>query len=128
MYYIYFLTIDKVKLDGPPTKLELLGVCKAICRVGDLQPLLTYEVYCFEIKYKGKAHGEYLHYHCLLKSLKPFISYLLIYQKGYAVKLVKLKSHLDVAVTAGYIQKLKIDECDVEKFRDYSINCSNPDL
>ncbi len=113
MFYIYFLTIDKVLLGQPPTKEDILQVCCDICRVADLQPISPYEVFCFESKDKGKVHGNYLHYHALLRSTKRFIGYQLIAQKGWSVKLIKMKTHIDVAVTAGYIQKLKIDRCDI---------------
>ncbi len=123
--FIYFLTIDKVKLGVIPTKQELLLVRDNICKVGDLVPIYPYQVSCFENKYKGKQHGYYLHYHCLLKSKKVYISYMLVAQTGYSVKLVKMKTSLDVAITAGYIQKLKIDYCDVEKV---SKNFTNPEV
>lgn len=113
--FIYFLTIDKVKLDGSPTKRTLLDVRDAICRVGDLKIFNPYQVFCFESKFKGKLHGYYLHYHCLLRSSKSFISYLLLAQPGYSIKLIKLITSIDVANTAGYIQKLKIDFCDLEE-------------
>ncbi len=113
--YIYFLTIDRVKLGKPPSKRDIFEIRNSICRDAELKPLTPYPVHCFEWKNKGTKNGRYLHYHTLLSSIKSFIPYKLIKRSGWSLKLEKMKSYMDVARTAGYINKLKKDYCDLDK-------------
>ncbi len=119
MEYIYFLTIDKVKLSGKPKKKELISLRNQICTNSYLQPFKPYQVHCFEFKDKGINHGRYLHYHCLLRSKRSYIPYKEVKVNDYSVKLIKMKTSIDVAMTAGYIQKLKKDACDLEKIQKF---------
>ncbi len=98
MRFIYFLTIDKVTLDGAPTKKQLLKIRNEICKKAELQTIQPYQVQCFEYKDKGIKAGRYLHYHCLLSSKKTFIPYALISVKGYSLKLIKMKTFFDLFV------------------------------
>ncbi len=112
MQFYYFLTIDKVKLGVPPLKQDLLTIRNDICTSNGLNVIHPYQVHCFEYKDKGIKHGRYLHYHCILVSSHYFIDYKKIKVKNWSLKLERLRTSTDVAITAGYIQKLKIDSCD----------------
>ncbi len=112
MQFYYFLTIDKVKLGVPPLKQDLITIRNDICTANGLRPLYPYQVQCFEYKDKGAKHGRYLHYHCILSSDDYYIDYKKIRVLNWSLKLERLRTSTDVAITAGYIQKLKIDKCD----------------
>lgn len=105
MQYIYFLTIDKVLLGVPPLKQDLITVRNDICTKFNLDVIRPYQVQSFEFKDKGRLHGKYLHYHCLLESSAKYIKYSDIKFKGWSIKLEKLNTFLDVVRTAGYIYK-----------------------
>jgi len=109
--YIYFLTIDKVLLDRAPTKDEIFAVRDKLMLDTGLIELRPYKCECFEIKYKGRKHGMYLHYHALLASYNSYIPYTSLRALGWSIKLIKLKTNMDVANTAAYINKLKISYC-----------------
>ncbi len=117
--YTFFLTIDKVKLDGKPTKMELINVRNDICIKSQLMPSQPYQVHCFEYKDKGKKHERYLHYHTLLLSNRSFIPFKELKHKGYSIKLKKLITCKDILNTAGYINKLKKDLCDIEHIEKF---------
>ncbi len=119
MSYTYFLTIDKVKLSGKPSKKELKQIRNDICTNSQLWPSKPYQVHCFEYKSKGKKEGKYLHYHCLLLSNRFFIPFKEVHRKGWSNVLKKLKTPMDVINTAGYIQKLKKDLCDIEHIEKF---------
>ncbi len=110
MQFYYFLTIDKVKLGVPPLKQDLLRIRNDICTANNLEVISPYQVQCFEYKDKGKEHGRYLHYHCILVSSSPFIDYKKIRVSNWSLKLERLRTSTDVAITSGYIQKFKIDK------------------
>ncbi len=113
--YIYFLTIDKVNMKlSKPTKKSLLQVRNKVCQQGNLQPLKPYQMHCFEYK-----SNKRLHYHCLLTSTYSFIKYTKVKVTNYSIKLIKLKTPLDIARTAGYISKLKIDKCDISHYNPF---------
>ncbi len=118
--YTYFLTIDKVKLGkGKSTKLELIKVRNDICAHSKLWVPQPYVVHCFEKKHKGKKEGYYLHYHVLLVTDRAFIPFKEVHRDGYSIVLKKLKTMLDVVRTAGYINKLKVDKCDIEHIDNF---------
>ncbi len=119
--YFYFLTIDKVRLSGAPTKQELLLICKEICIDFNLTQVSPYPLCCFEWKNKGRKHGKYLHYHCMLQSSDKYINYYNIKKSGYSLKLEKLFYQIDIVRVAGYMVKLKVDRCNLI----YKINTSN---
>ncbi len=106
MQFYYFLTIDKVKLGVPPLKQDLITIRNDICTANNLAPIHPYQVQCFEYKDKGKQHGRYLHYHCILVSDSHFIDYGLIKKPNWSLKLERLRTSTDVAITAGYIHNL----------------------
>ncbi len=110
MRNIYFLTIDRVKdLDKSVKPIELIRMRNEICIDNDLSLLKPYQVFAFEFK-EDKKNGKRLHYHMLASSPKSFIKYTGLRHVGWSIKLVKLKTHYDVANTAGYIQKNKYDK------------------
>ncbi len=111
--YHYFLTIDKVKLGVPPLRQDLLRIRNDLCSMHGLAVISPYQVQSFELKSKGKAHGNYLHYHCILQSDNNFIDYKKVRVPNWSLKLERLRSHRDIALTAGYIQKLKKDAVDI---------------
>ncbi len=112
MYY-FFLTIDKVKLGLAPNKAEIMDIFSKIVQRCDLHPLLPHPINAFEYKYKGGKCGHWLHYHCIVISENWFIPYKNVKVQNWSVKLEKLKSVHDVARVAAYIQKLKVDYCDL---------------
>ncbi len=114
MQYIYFLTVDKCTKDAHPSKTQLLEVSSIIRNRLDMSTISPYPVQCFEYKYT-KKYGKRLHLHQLLKSNRGYIPYKDSNVKGWSVKLEKLKTCMDVARTAGYIQKLKVDKCDIDE-------------
>ncbi len=113
MQFFYFLTIDKVKLGVPPLKQDLLTIRNDICSANNLSVIHPYQVQCFEYKDKGKVHGRYLHYHCMLYSSDYYIDYKKIRVPNWSLKLERLRTSTDVAITSGYIMKLKKDHCDI---------------
>ncbi len=117
--YTYFLTIDKVNLSGKPTKKELIEIRNDICITSQLTPSTPYQVHCFEYKNKGKKHGQYLHYYTLLLSNRSFIPFKEVHRKGYSNVLKKLNTCKDILNTAGYINKLKKDLCDIEHIEKF---------
>lgn len=108
MYY-FFLTIDKVKLTGKPTPQDLLEVRDTILDRVDLNVLSPYQLFAFELKKKGTKHGNYLHYHTMLKSSLNYVAFTDIQCKGWSINLQKLRTCDDVARVAAYITKLKLD-------------------
>lgn len=114
MYY-YFFTLDKVRLNGAPTKEELTEVYRDLYIRTGLKSIRPIPVRCYESKAKGLIN--YLHYHELVVSHNCFIRYTSLKRKGYSVKLERLKTSIDVVRVAGYICKQKTDNVDIKIFQ-----------
>ncbi len=117
MYY-FFLTIDKVKLDKKPTKVDIVDTLLTIMSICDLHHVKPYPIRCFEYKDKGKKYGNWLHYHCILSSIRQYIPYKDSKVECWSIKLEKLKTMDDLARVAGYISKHKIDNVNIVHNKD----------
>ncbi len=119
--YIYFITLDRCSnLKKKTTVGELLEMRRVIIKRINVNLIHPYQVHCFEWKLDAK-NGKRLHYHFECCSTRSFIPYTDVRVKGWSNKILKLKTLYDVANTAGYIQKLKIDKSLLEIHKKLSI-------
>ncbi len=114
----YSFTIDKCTTKNDTTKEELLEVTMNLCNTFHLYHNKIYKVHAFELKKPTERFplGR-LHYHALLHSFTYSYKNKLIYtqmkKKGYSIKINLLIKPYDIAIWSGYIQKNKIDKCDI---------------
>ncbi len=114
----YSWTIDKATTNKDTTKEELLNITIDLMNKHHLHHNKYYKVQAFELKKPTKKYPKgRLHYHALLHSYtysyNNKLQYTDIKKKGYSIKINLLFKPQDIADWSGYVQKDKIDKCDI---------------
>lgn len=110
MKQFYFITIDKASGKVLPNEEEYFVVLDKVYKKYRMMNIPPYKVQAFEFKSKGKL-TKWIHLHVLAYSNTLFSEpKLKIKIKGYSIKIKLLVEPMDIACTAGYIQKNMKDE------------------
>lgn len=123
MYYFYFLTIDRAELSRHPTKEDYSDIYRYLLDKFECNEIYP-KVECYEYKSKGET-DKWIHFHSIIYT-KKFQRYNDWRFKNYSIKLKNLRSNLDIARTAGYIQKKMIDEVTYNPRRLEDTKSNNP--
>lgn len=115
-YYAY--TIDKATTKSDTSKQELHDVTMRLMNQFHLHHNKYFRVEAYELKKPTKRFPKgRLHYHALLHSFSynyhNRLNYIDVKCKGYSIKVRLLSKPQDIAEWAGYVQKDKIDFCDI---------------
>ncbi len=111
MTIYYFLTLDKSTTNSYSSKHFYYKVLAELRRISLFQ---NTGIKCYELKHKSKKYPYWLHFHCIIKT-ERIIDFRTFQSKGCSVNLKLLRSTLDIVRTAVYINKLKIDQSDLNK-------------
>lgn len=109
----YSMTIDKCRTSGDyPTKVEYEVVFNYLLNTHALA-LTSWPVRCYELKVKLNAGiKDWLHFHACVWG-RTYLDYKDVKAEGYSIKIELLKTSYDIINWCGYVNKDKIDRCDL---------------
>lgn len=93
-------------MDKKPTKMDIIEIRNRFYE-DFMANETTFAVNCYELK-----KNDWLHYHSTI--LAPYIDWKKVIYKGWSIKLKMLKTPYDIINWCGYIQKYKVDICNIK--------------
>ncbi len=102
----YACTIARCRIDKSPTKSDIVMIRNRFYEDFSANET-SFPVSCYELKKNG-----WLHYHSTI--FAPYIDWKKVVYKGWSIKLKMLKTPYDIVNWCGYINKHKVDACDIK--------------